>query len=98
MAGRVIRQNNRPSVGRVRRDGVMRTRLEAVTAFGTAFDEQGLGHRAWRAKPVFAWPRHGLVGRRITVRHVFLSRLRDGDERVLQKMSTPVLRLTSHGS
>jgi hypothetical protein len=77
-------------------DRAMRAGFDTVIALGAPLEEQRLPDGAGRPQPVRPRGSSGLLRRRIHVRGVFLRRFGDREHGILEKIPSPVFRLSSH--
>jgi hypothetical protein len=88
--GRLIGENNRETITRMRDNRARGTGLDAVTAFCTALQKERFIDSAGRPQPIGAERRRGLRWSGISVFGKFLRRSGDRENRVLEEIAPSI--------
>lgn len=70
--------------------------LHAIVALGASIEKQRLVDGAGRTQPILTEGRRRLLRRRIFVLGKFVSRLRNREDRILEKVAPAVFGVVSH--
>src|SRR5262245_27935973 len=96
MAGNLVGENHRRPVLLMKDYRSMRTGFDTVVALRTAFKKERLRDGTWRTQPICPQCGRRLVRNRLRMTGVFLRRLRNREDGILEKIAPPVFGIIRH--